>query len=163
VLLVGSATMPDKRGLPKNCPLQQIPDIQYLPLRSGRDFDSDLTRLIDRLDTLLTPSHSSPVPATKPLPPRPAVCFGRAVQLAELLATLLPPTSGAKVPATPVGGIGGIGKSTFVLTALHDERVRARYQDRRHFARLDGATTRSGVVAAIAECVGLPLGEALEA
>src|SRR5439155_888970 len=68
----------------------------------------------------------------------------------------------ARVPATPVGGLGGIGKSTFVLTALHDERVVARYEDRRHFVRLDGAPSRSAVAAAVAESVGLPLGDALE-
>src|SRR5262249_22766800 len=88
---------------------------------------------------------------------------GREAPPAELFATLLPPDPGAKVPATPVSGIGGIGKSTFVLTALHDERVRDRYGDRRHFVRLDGATSRSGVAAAVAESVGLPLGDALGA
>jgi hypothetical protein len=46
---------------------------------------------------------------------------------------------------------------------LHDERVRARYEERRHFVRLDSVPSRSGVVAAVAEAIGLALGDALEA
>jgi tetratricopeptide (TPR) repeat protein len=172
VLLVQSARMPTKRGLPADCPLQKLPDLQALPLRCGADFETDLAKLIEELRAVLPaapPAAPASVTATwagptpRPLPPRPPVCFGRAAPLAELLDTLLPAKPDAKVPATPVGGVGGIGKSTFVLTALHDERVHARYGDRRHFVRLDGATNRSAVAAAVAESVGLPLGEALEA
>ncbi len=164
VLLVDAAKMPTKRGLPANCPLQQLPDIQALPLRTGRDAEADLARLIEELRPALRRMTAGPDgPAAKAPPPKPPVCFGRAVQLTELLATLLPAMPEAKVPATPVVGIGGIGKSTFVLTALWDERVRARYAERRHFVRLDGAPSRAGVVAAVAEVVGLPLGDALEA
>jgi hypothetical protein len=96
------------------------------------------------------------------LPPEPD-CFGREAALAELLGTLLPAAPEARVPATPVGGLGGIGKSTLVQKALWDQRVRQRYQDRRYFVRLDGATSRPAVVAAVAGAVGLPLRENLEA
>jgi tetratricopeptide (TPR) repeat protein len=164
VLLVDAAKMPTKRGLPANCPLQDLPDHQALPLRTGLDAETDLARLIEELRPALRPMTAAPSgPAAKAPPPKPPVCFGRAAQLTELLATLLPSTPVAKVPATPIVGIGGIGKSTFVLTALWDEGVWARYEERRHFVRLDGAPSRSGLVAAVAEVVGLPLGDALEA
>jgi tetratricopeptide (TPR) repeat protein len=184
VLLVDAAKMPTKRGLPGACHLQALPDLQALPLRTGRDAEADLVRLIDELHsvlrtavspatmvapatpanpTILVVSAAPCVPAVKGLPPRPPVCFGREAQLAELVTTLVPSPPETKVPATPVVGIGGIGKSTFVLTALHHESVRARYAERRHFVRLDGAPSRSGLVAAVAEAVGLPLGDTLEA
>jgi tetratricopeptide (TPR) repeat protein len=158
VLLVDRAKMPTKRGLPHDCPLQQLPDLQALPLRSGADFDTDL----DKLLALLTPAAPDK-PAAKLPPPRPAVCFGRDAELARLIGILAPADPAARVPATPVSGIGGMGKSTLVLTALWSEPVVARYGDRRHFVRLDGATRRGAVVAAVAEEVGVSLGDRLEA
>src|SRR5207249_1850528 len=50
--------------------------------------------------------HASPF--ARPRLPRPAVCFGRDVQLKELIDTLVSPQPEARAPATPVGGIGGI-------------------------------------------------------
>ena len=163
VLLVDAARMPTQKGLPADCPLQQLPDLQALKLRSGADSDADLARLIEELRSSQPAAPTPCAPSARPLPPRPLVCFGREAPMADLLGTLLPADLGAKVMATSVGGIGGIGKSTFVLTAMHDEGVAARYAERRHFVRLDGASSRSGVAAAVAESVGLPLGDALEA
>jgi tetratricopeptide (TPR) repeat protein len=164
VLLVAPAKLPDKRGLPKDCWLQEIPTIQHLPLRPGPDFDSDIAAVIDRLSALLTPRPTAPAgPAPRPLPARPPICFGREAKLAELVNLLVPSDAAAKVPGIPLAGVGGIGKSTLVLTTLYDPRVVARYGDGRNFVRLDGATTRAAVVAAVAETVGLPLGDPLEA
>jgi tetratricopeptide (TPR) repeat protein len=102
-------------------------------------------------------------PAAKLPPRKPDFCFGRDVELARLIGFLAPADPSARVPATPVSGIGGIGKSTLVLTALWSDPVVARYGDRRHFVRLDGATRHGTVVAAVAEEVGVPLGDRLEA
>src|SRR5262249_24741557 len=54
--------------------------------------------------------------ATPPLPPRPPVCFGREAEL-QRLVEILAPEGAVAVQATPVAGVGGIGKSTLVLTA----------------------------------------------
>jgi tetratricopeptide (TPR) repeat protein len=158
VLLVGGAKMPSKRGLPRNCALQQLPDRQSLPLRPGPDFAADVARLIADLSAARPDGRAAKAP-----PPCPAHCFGRDDELRRLVDILAPADPAARVPATPLAGIGGIGKSTLILTAMHDERVVARYGERRHFVRLDGATSRPAVVACLAEEVGLALGERLEA
>jgi hypothetical protein len=49
VLLVDGTKMPTRRGLPANCSLQQLPDLQALQLRSGADSEADLGRLIEEL------------------------------------------------------------------------------------------------------------------
>jgi tetratricopeptide (TPR) repeat protein len=49
VLLANGAKMPTRRGLPANCPLQQLPELQAIPLRSGSDSEADLARLIEEL------------------------------------------------------------------------------------------------------------------
>jgi tetratricopeptide (TPR) repeat protein len=158
VLLVDGAPMPDKDDLPPNCPLQQLPDRQSLPLRSGPDFAADVAWLIADLSALRSDGR-----AARATPPCPAHCFGRDDELRRLVDLLAPADPSARVPATPLAGIGGIGKSTLILTAMHDERVVARYGERRHFVRLDGATSRPAVVACLAEEVGLALGDRLEA
>jgi tetratricopeptide (TPR) repeat protein len=94
--------------------------------------------------------------------PRAPVCFGREAELADLLPLLVPADPTAKVPGIPLVGIGGIGKSTLILTALRHRRIRERYEERRYFVRLDGAGSRAAVVAAVARNVGLALGERLE-
>jgi len=166
-VLVGSARMPSKQGLTGNL-LQPITELQGLPLRPGRDFDGDVAALVRTLSARIP---TAPFPAAgpaaagsapRPLPPKPPVCFGRDQELARLLDLLAPTDPAAKAPATPVAGNGGIGKSTLVLTALHHERVVARYGDHRHFVRLDGADSRAGVVAATADAAGLTLGDQLE-
>ena len=166
-LLVGPAKMPSRRGLTGN-PLQPFAELQWLPLRPGRDFDSDMAALVRTLSTRIVAAPSpAAAPAVvgsapRPLPPKPPVCFGRDKELALFLDLLAPPDSTTKIPAIPVAGIGGIGKSNLVLTALHHERIVARYGDRRHFVRLDGADSRAGVVAATADTAGLALGDPLE-
>jgi tetratricopeptide (TPR) repeat protein len=161
VLLVDKAKLPPKRGLPPDCPLQQLPDLQALPLRSGADFDADLERLLELLTSCVL-GRAAPAAAKLP-PPKPTVCFGRDAELTRLIGLLTPADPSARVPAIPVLGIGGVGKSTLVLTALWSEPVVARYGDRRHFVRLDGTIRRGAVVAAVAEEVGVHLGDRLEA
>jgi len=63
---------------------------------------------------------------------------------------------GAGEAGLPVTGVGGIGKSTVTLAALHDGRVAARFGERRHFVRLDGSVTRATAAAAVAERWGWP-------
>jgi AAA+ superfamily predicted ATPase len=73
VLLVDSAKMPTKRGLPPDCPLQQLPDLQTLPLRSGSDSEADLARLIAELALVVgrVPTPAPSVPTAQSLSLRP--------------------------------------------------------------------------------------------
>lgn len=58
VLLVDSAPFPSKLGLPSDCLLQTLPELQHLPLRLGRDFDTDLATLVRELTALVPPEQN---------------------------------------------------------------------------------------------------------
>ena len=135
VLLVAPAVLPNKHGLPKDCPLQQLPELQHLPLRLGRDFDHDLTVLVKELAAVLpapvaasepvkTPSGGTnetrasdePGPHNLPVPPRGFV--GHAALLAKLRDEL------RRGGVIILKGQGGVGKTDLALAAAH-----AAYQD----------------------------------
>jgi tetratricopeptide (TPR) repeat protein len=106
------------------------------------------------LEPFLTPIIEAADPkaplTAKPLPGRP-LCIGRKREVAALVSTLVSPKS----PPTPILGPPGIGKTTVTLVALHDERVKNRYGDRRYFVECDGVTRSDGLATAIAETLGL--------
>lgn len=79
------------------------------------------------------------------LPAHPEL-VGRQAEIASLVDSWL------AFPPQPVAvqGAPGIGKSTLCLAALHDERVRARFSDRRRFVRCDGSKSADAVWSAIA-------------
>jgi len=49
VILVNDAKMPTTEGLPGDCRLQDLPQRQYLRLRSGRDSESDIQQIVVEL------------------------------------------------------------------------------------------------------------------
>ena len=89
-------------------------------------------------------------PSVFRLPARPR-CFGREDDLKAMVAELL-----ADQPKPiPILGAAGIGKSTLALAAMHDEKVAARYGERRYFVRCDGIKTRNNLAGEIARLIGL--------
>jgi tetratricopeptide (TPR) repeat protein len=100
----------------------------------GADSDSDL--------------HAAFRPS--PLPPPPQL-IDRDTILEDLVETMVTKAP----PSTAVLGAPGIGKSAICLSALHDERVKRRFKDRRYFVRCGGAMTAEAVVAEIAKVLGI--------
>jgi tetratricopeptide (TPR) repeat protein len=105
-----------------------------------------------------TPKTISPLPGqAAPLPPAP-LCFGREVEIEDLVSTLLAP-----IPMpVPLLGPPGIGKSAITLVALNDPRVANRYGKRRFFIRCDSANSREMLISEIARNSGLQVGPDLE-
>src|ERR1022692_2549301 len=84
------------------------------------------------------------------LPARPDL-VGRAAEVGSLVLAWL------AVPPQPVAvqGAPGIGKSTICLGALHDERVRQRFDGRRWFVRCEGARSADEMWSALAADLGV--------
>lgn len=110
------------------------------------------------LAPVTAPQHDATMAPASILLPARTRCFGRDQELMEFVATLLTD----KPEPTPILGPPGIGKTNLSLTALHDERVAARYGARRFFVRCDGVCSRTDLAATIARSLGLPLAPDIE-
>ncbi len=127
------------------------------------DYGQKFTDLAPYLRSL-APSPTSPVasltPAQEParLPSRPR-CIGRDDERSAIISALLefPPE------ALPILGPPGIGKTNLALSTAHDTSIAARYGARRYFIRCDGLRSRSDLAAALANALGLGLGNHNEA
>ncbi|MBN9517311.1 TIR domain-containing protein [bacterium] len=166
VVLADGAAVPPAAGLPTGCELEQLSDIQKVELRKGADRTRDLKDLIQllaRLTELPVRPTADPAAAADvtPLPPAPAVFFGRDDVLAALRSRIVPADANKPLPKVPVTGIGGMGKSTLTAALLHDPAVVERYGDRRHFAKLDGADGLPLLLEKLAGALGVPLGAGL--
>jgi tetratricopeptide (TPR) repeat protein len=152
--------------------LGELAAFQGVPICDDPRYQDDFRRLTELLEekhpplkTLRESLRHKPrqvKPQAASLPAKPPVCVGRDDILLRLENLFLPTDDCAPLPRFAIAGVGGIGKSTAILWFLHDERVKARYGDNRHFVPLDGATSRAGVVAKLAEYLGIEPGPNLE-
>ncbi|KZT51771.1 hypothetical protein CALCODRAFT_114593 [Calocera cornea HHB12733] len=89
------------------------------------------------------------------LPPKPAIFHGRETAVEQIVSSLVQ-TNPAHIA---VLGLGGIGKTSTVLTALHDSKVMEWYGPNRIFLKCESITTADGIVSALAAAVKLPLSQ----
>ena len=88
------------------------------------------------------------VPGELP-PPPPRIFFGRD-ELAEQIVDL-----SERLTPTALIGAGGIGKTSIVLTALHDERIKQHFSNDRRFVRCDEfPATRNHFLRQLSKIVG---------
>ena len=129
-------------------PLRQYVAVRYPPSEDD----------VQRIEAMRNPNRSQarvhPVTNILRLPPKPPRCIGREHEVETLVGALL-----AGEP-TPVLGPAGIGKSTVCLQALHDRRIGERFDGRRYFVRLDGASTAKDMLAGVAKVLGIPADQA---
>ena len=68
VILVNDAKLPIKRGLPADCHLQNLPDIQHIQLRSGSNIKNDIEKIINSICRLVPALKKNTQPIKKRFP-----------------------------------------------------------------------------------------------
>jgi tetratricopeptide (TPR) repeat protein len=123
---------------------QHPPDERLFPVAYGAGF-GDLAPFLRQL-------RPPAIPSALPLPVA-ASCFGREEPIEALVAAL------CAIPPRPAAVLGppGVGKTTVTVVALHEPRVVARFAGRRYFVRCAAATSRDGLLNAIALSLRLDL------
>jgi tetratricopeptide (TPR) repeat protein len=117
---------------------------------------TDFARKSKAVQTIVSPAPTSSSKVASVLPTR-GDCFGREEFVRQLVEAVLEPEPRPAV----VLGPPGIGKSTLTIEALYYPEVEERYGRRRYFVRLDGATTKDLLVAAMGTTLGIQQDTAL--
>lgn len=86
-----------------------------------------------------------------PLPPR--NLHGRSTELDNIVQSILAPH---EAPRLAILGPGGIGKTALALVAVHDDRVKRRFEKRRFMIECDVCATPDDVVSRLADMLSLP-------
>lgn len=89
--------------------------------------------------------------ASRPLPSRPALLFGRDSELDALVSCVAAPTP-ARVA---ILGAGGMGKSSLALSLLHHERAASVFGSYRYFVSCDCAESAGGFISELAAHLGI--------
>lgn len=127
------------------------------PVSQWGDRDAAWLSVVRGLREALAEKPSAEGAAVPALPPS-LNCVGRHVEVDALVSGLL--EGGA--PTIVLGG-PGMGKTTLTVAALHDDRVRKRFRERRYFVRCDGCPGREALVLETARVLGLEPGPQCEA
>jgi tetratricopeptide (TPR) repeat protein len=124
-------------------------------LDNSRPFEGDFERFKAQRATTKSVSLKTTI---VPLPGKPPFVFGRERECDNIVVELL--TDEPK--PIPILGPAGIGKSTLVLSVLHDPRVVSHYGLRRYFVRCDGIRSRTALASETARAVGLSPSPSIE-
>jgi hypothetical protein len=126
-------------------------------LRIPPDFDNDVASLITQLHQLDRTGPSAAA-TTWRTPRRPARCVGRDSEVATLVSCMIDPAKRAAV----VLGPPGIGKSTVLAAAAHDDRVVESFGDRRAIVACQSMTSGDDVLSELSRVIGIEPGDRLE-
>jgi tetratricopeptide (TPR) repeat protein len=125
IVLANNASMPTAEALPAGCRLQDLPNLQHLSLRSGRDSGGDVRRIIEELERMGCKPTSTRAGPPFVLPQSEIPYFtGREDELRQLEELLLKPDGPRVVGIAGLTGTGGMGKSAlaFHFANIHRER-----------------------------------------
>jgi tetratricopeptide (TPR) repeat protein len=124
-------------------------------LDNSRPFEGDFERFKAQRATTMSAQRETTM---VPLPGKPPFVFGRERECENIVVEVL--TDEPK--PIPILGPAGIGKSTLVLSVLHEPRVVSHYGSRRYFVRCDGIRSRTALASEIARAIGLSPSPSIE-